>query len=71
VQYAQHIAPDANTSYYKTLPHQFINFVMQLDEPDAKLVAVSLRRIDMHAAQCALLIAPYKSYNSTRYRSSR
>jgi hypothetical protein len=36
---------------------------MQLGQSDAKLVAAALRRIDMKSAQCALLIAPYKSYN--------
>jgi hypothetical protein len=57
----QPIAPGENTSCYNTVPRQFINFGMQLNEPDAELVAVSLRRIDMYTAQCALLIAPYKS----------
>ena len=33
---------------------------MQLDEPDFEWVAVSLRWIDTHSAQCALHIAPYE-----------
>ena len=57
----QRIAPDANASYYKILLHQFINFAMQLDEPDTELVAAALRRIDMNSAQCASLFAPYES----------
>jgi hypothetical protein len=40
---------------------QIINYAIQLDETDAELVVVSLPWIGMHTAQCALLIAPYKS----------
>jgi hypothetical protein len=40
---------------------------MQLDEPDAELVAAALRRIDMYTAQCASLVAPYKSSSQLRH----